>query len=135
MRIRRAARPDWDQIVSLAQECGLNYAGMERDQFLVAEEGGRLGGIVAFKIHAGCRELCALGVAPALRGRGIGRRLVLELVGGVRGDVYLATIIPAFFEPLGFERCAVVPRSMVKDDEWCAGCRRDLCAVMVRRQP
>lgn len=135
MIIRRASRPDWVQIAKLAKECELNYSGMESDKFWVAEEDGRVFGIVALKSHPECRELCALGVDPKRRGLGIGKRLALELIGGVRGDVYLATIIPGFFERLGFVKPPDVPPSMVKDADWCAGCRRDLCTVMVRRQP
>jgi N-acetylglutamate synthase-like GNAT family acetyltransferase len=133
MVVRRALALDWPRIVSLARECGLDYAGMEADEFWVAEEAGRVLGIVALKTHAECRELCALGVDAAWRGRGIGARLVRHLLGGVDGDVYLATVIPEFFERLGFERSVDVPRSLVKDAAWCVGCRRELCVVMVRR--
>jgi N-acetylglutamate synthase-like GNAT family acetyltransferase len=133
MVIRRALPQDWPQIVRVARDCGLDYAGMEADEFWVAEEAGRVLGIVALKTHLECWELCALGVDAAWRGRGIGARLVRHLLGGLHGDVHLATVIPAFFERLGFERSAEVPRSLVKDAAWCAGCRRELCVVMVRR--
>jgi N-acetylglutamate synthase-like GNAT family acetyltransferase len=134
MLIRKAARPDREQVVRLAGECGLDYPGMETDDFWVAEQDGRVRGIVGLKRHAGCLELCALGVDPASRKLGIGRDLVFALLAGVREDVHLATVIPGYFERLGFERTAAFPPAMVKDPDWCAGCRRDLCTVMVRRR-
>jgi amino-acid N-acetyltransferase len=133
MLIRKAARSDCEQIHRLARECDVDYPGMEKDDFLVAERDGRVLGIVGLKRHTGCLELCGLGVAAANRGLGIGGRLVFELLAGVREDVYLATVIPGYFERLGFERAAAIPPAMVKSQDWCAGCRRDLCAVMVRR--
>ena len=133
MLIRKAVRSDWEQILGLARECGLDYPGMERDEFQVAEQDGRVLGIVGLKRHTECVELCALGVDSVNRGRGIGGQLVFELLAAVREDVYLATIIPGYFERLGFKPSAAVPPSMVKDADWCAGCRRDLCTVMVRR--
>jgi N-acetylglutamate synthase-like GNAT family acetyltransferase len=133
MLIRKAAHPDWEQVVRLAGKCGLEYPGMETDDFWVAEQDGRVHGIVGLQRHAGCLELCALGVDPASRKRGVGRDLVFALLAGVREDVHLATVIPGYFERLGFERTAGFPPGMVKDPDWCAGCRRDLCTVMVRR--
>lgn len=134
MLIRKAARRDWDDIVRIARECDVDYAGMEKDDFLVAAEDGRIVGIVGLKRHPDCLELCGLGVDVKNRGRGIGKRLVLKLLAGIGGDVYLGTIIPGFFEGLGFERIDSPPRSMLKDPAWCAGCRPDLCTVMVRRE-
>jgi len=133
MFIREAAPPDYEQLVRLARECDVDYPGMEKDDFLVAEQDCRVLGIVGLKSHPGCLELCALGVDGANRKLGIGRKLVFELLAGVRDDIYLATVIPGYFERLGFERVAAIPPAMVKDPDWCAGCRRDLCTVMVRR--
>jgi len=133
MFVRKAVPQDWDEIFRIARESGLDYPGMEKDDFRVAEENGRVVGIVGLKRHPECLELCALGVDVARQGQGTGRQLVFELLTGVGEDVYLATVIPGYFERLGFERSAVVPPSMVKNPEWCAGCRRELCTVMVRR--
>ena len=133
MLIRKAVSTEWEHVFRIARECDVDYPGMEKDEFLVAERDGLVLGIVGLKRHPGCLELVALGVAAASRGTGIGGKLVLELLSRVREDVYLATVIPGYFERLGFVRPAEAPRPMVKDADWCAGCRRDLCTVMVRR--
>ncbi len=133
MLIRKAAPADWEHVIRIARECGVDYPGLEKDEFLVAERDGQAVGVVGLRRHPGCLELVALGVAAASRGAGIGGKLVSELLGGLREDVYLATVIPGYFERLGFVRPAEVPASMAKDPDWCAGCRRELCTVMVRR--
>ncbi len=136
MRIRRAEPRDFDAIVDLARRLELDHAGMDEDLFWVAEESGEVVGIVALRKHPDCLELGSLGVDPALRERGVGRALVEALTAEAPGDVHLATVIPEYFEALGFVRAPAVPASFIEKRKapWCEGCRRDLCAVMVREK-
>jgi N-acetylglutamate synthase-like GNAT family acetyltransferase len=136
MRVRKAGEEDFLQIIELARSLDLDTPGMEGDRFWVAEEeDGRIVGVVALKKHPDCLELCALGVEAAHRGRGIAKALVEALMAEARGDVHLATIIPGFFEAVGFERTTDVPRTFIdrKRAEWCEGCDRRLCTVMLRK--
>jgi N-acetylglutamate synthase-like GNAT family acetyltransferase len=132
MKIRKAGPEDRARVESFAHTHGMDYAGMERDEFLLAEEAGRLAGIGALKRHVDCLELCSLCVDEAERGTGLGRLLVEELVRTAGGTVHLATIIPGFFEKCGFARTTAVPGGMKKDAAWCEGCDRSLCTVMIR---
>lgn len=110
---------------------------MESDRLWVAEESGEVVGIIALKEHPDCLELCALGVEPRSRGKGIGRALVEALMAEAPGDVHLATVIPGFFESCGFARTPDVPATFPakRKTSWCEGCPRERCAVMVRIQP
>jgi N-acetylglutamate synthase-like GNAT family acetyltransferase len=133
MHIRTARAEDRPAVRSLAESLGLDYPGMERDDFWVAEDDGRIVGICGFMRRSDCRELYALGVAKEARGRGIGADLVRALLAAVPGDIHLATVIPEFFEKTGFVRTLIFPDSMRKDPDWCEGCRAELCTVMVRK--
>jgi N-acetylglutamate synthase-like GNAT family acetyltransferase len=133
MFIRKANRADLPEVIRLAKTCNLDYEGMEADAFLVAEEGGRILGICGLKKHPECLELCALGVGEEWRGSGYGKRLVRAALREEPGEIYLATVIPGFFAPFGFEKAASVPPSMVKKQDWCAGCRPELCTVMMKK--
>ena len=133
MRVRKARKRDFPQIVPLARKHNLDYFGMEADAFWVSEEGGRIRGICALKKHPECWELCALGVDEEWRGRSWGGQLVRAVLRDVPGELYLATVIPDFFARFGFEKADSVPASMVKKAEWCAGCRPELCTVMMRQ--
>ncbi len=135
MRIRKAKDADLPQVLRLARRCDLDYAGMESDSFWVAADGPAVVGIVGLKEHPDCLELCALGVEEKSRGTGLGKQLVSALMKNAPGEVFLATIIPLFFEKLGFRRVAEIPASMVKKSDWCRDCRRDLCTVMVKGRP
>jgi N-acetylglutamate synthase-like GNAT family acetyltransferase len=90
---------------------------------------------VALKKHADCLELCALGVDPAHRGKGTAGALTEALLAEAPGDVYLATVIPGFFEGRGFERAPVAPKAFVEKRKtgWCEGCDARLCTVMVKK--
>lgn len=132
MKIRKAVPGDRARVAAFARKHGMDYPGMERDEFLLAEDGGRLGGIVALRKHADCLELCSLCVDEAERRTGLGRLLVEELVRTAGGTVHLATIIPGFFEKCGFARATDVPGGMKKGAAWCEGCDKSLCTVMIR---
>jgi N-acetylglutamate synthase-like GNAT family acetyltransferase len=133
MHIRKARKPDFPEVLELARRYGLDYHDMEADHFWVAEENGQIKGICGLKIHSDCQELCSLGVEANDRGRGLASKLVRALLRSVRGQIYLATIIPEFFERLGFETIDRFPTSMIKKSEWCEGCQPEKCQIMVRR--
>lgn len=137
MRIRRAEQRHEDDVFNLARRLELDHDGMDEDIFWVAEESERIVGIVALREHPDCLELCSLGVDPAFRKRGVGRALVEALMAEASGDVHLATIIPEYFQALGFSRTPFVPSAFVekRNTPWCDDCRPDLCAVMVRKKP
>jgi N-acetylglutamate synthase-like GNAT family acetyltransferase len=135
MRVRKALPQDIPQAASLAGSLGLDYPGMENDKLWVAEEEGRIVGAVALKKQPDCLELCALGVCPAHRGRGIAKALVEALIAEAPGDVHLATVVPGFFERCGFERACLIPATFPekRTTAWCEGCDRRLCTVMIRK--
>jgi len=137
MRVRKAGGADISRIVELARSLDLDYPGMPEDQLWAAEDenDGRLVGIVALKKHADCLELCALGVAPSERRKGIAKGLVEAVMAEAPGPVHVATILPGFFEALGFERTADTPRTFVekRKTDWCDGCERRLCTVLLRK--
>lgn len=134
MNIRRARREDFSAVRKLAAALGLDYAGMEKAPFWLAEEGERVIGIVSLLAHPDCRELVSLGVDPEVRKAGLGGRLIETVMDAAGEDVYLATVIPEYFERHGFVRTLTMPPGMAKDPAWCEGCPKDRCTVMVRKK-
>lgn len=131
MRIRKARTSDFPQILALARKLNLDYSDMAADDFWVAAEGEQVFGICGLKKHSDCAELCSLGVEESRRGRGLGRRLVEAVLRAGQPEIYLATVIPGYFAGFGFREADSVPASMIKKADWCEGCRRELCRVMV----
>ncbi len=137
MRVRKALPPDIPAALELAQKLGLDYPDLGTDALWVAEDGGRIIGLVALKTHPDCLELCALGVEPDRRGRGVARALVEAVAAEAPGDVHLATIIPGFFESCGFVRARDIPPTFPgrRETFWCEGCPQERCTIMLRRKP
>jgi len=137
MRVRKALPEDIPSAVDLARRLELDYPGLEADPLWVAEENGRVVGLVALKSHPDCRELCGLGVEPEHRGKGTAKALVEALMAEAQGAVHLATVIPGFFEARGFRAVVDVPATFParRATSWCDGCRRDQCVVMSKAGP
>jgi N-acetylglutamate synthase-like GNAT family acetyltransferase len=136
MRVRQALPGDLRPAIELAQRLGLDSPGMGADPLWVAEDEGAIVGLVGLKKHRDLLELHALGVDPVHRGKGTGKALVGALVAETPADIHLATIIPEFFETLGFVRVGAIPRSFwnKRKTAWCAGCDVRRCTVMVRKR-
>jgi N-acetylglutamate synthase-like GNAT family acetyltransferase len=137
MRVRKALPEDIPAAVALARRLELDYPEMAADPLWVAVEDGHVVGLVALRSHADCRELCALGVDPRLRGRGTAKALVEALMAEAPGAVHLTTVIPGFFETCGFRVAADVPATFParRGTAWCDGCARERCTVMLREKP
>jgi N-acetylglutamate synthase-like GNAT family acetyltransferase len=132
MLLRNACPEDFPAIRDLAGRLNLAYEGMERDLFWVAEDETRIIGHVGLKRHSDSDELVGLGVDPDRRSAGLGGRLIEALWAETSGDVYLATVIPGFFERYGFRPTVAGPAGMAKDPAWCEGCPRERCTIMIR---
>jgi len=133
MIVRKASKEDMPYVVRIAWRLALDYPGMENDTFFVAEERGKIVGILGLKDFGEFLEMLAVGVLEEYREMGVGRKLVEEALKSVKGrPVYLLTTIPRFYEPLGFEKAAKIPEALKKDPAWCAGCDKNRCTAMVR---
>jgi len=100
-------------------------------EFTVAEENGKLLGCGALKFYnqelAEMRSLC---VDEQLKSKGVGRKLTEALLDeaeryGLK-TVFALTVVPAFFEKLGFQK-APRERFPVKVYEDCLGCPKYSC--------
>jgi amino-acid N-acetyltransferase len=100
-------------------------------EFMVAEDEGRVVGCGALKIYsqelAEIRSLC---VDETLKSHGIGRELVEDLINEAEAiglkTVFALTVVPTFFEKLGFYQS---PRERFPAKVWhdCLRCERYSC--------
>ena len=106
-------------IVRYIKEFMLDDEGLEREQFIIARINNTLVGFGRLRQHPDCVELCTLGVLTEYRGKGIGKKLVEELIKRTSSKLYLVCIIPGFFQKLDFEIVKEVPPSIVRKYEIC----------------
>jgi N-acetylglutamate synthase-like GNAT family acetyltransferase len=108
--IRPARQEDQETIVSFIGQAKLNPRNLHWQNFLVAEEDGRVVGIRQVKVYAdGTREAASGFVLPEYRRQGISARLMNELLARETGPVY--TMVnqkrAPYYEQFGFRRVDV----------------------------
>ncbi|MCK9374733.1 MAG: N-acetyltransferase [Syntrophobacterales bacterium] len=119
-------------LVEYSQDGGLlprtlaDLYGQLRDYYVYREDAGPIQGIAALHIcWAGLGEIRSVAVTPALRGRGIGSRLVKTCLAEARvmglSEIFLLTLRPEFFQHFGFK---VVSREDLLPIVWadCVNC-------------
>lgn len=111
--IRAATVRDRDAVHALLRGEALPLDGLPEDlaHFLVAEQDGALVGVIGLEPYGEAGLLRSAAVAPAVRGTGLGARLVTALVGaaraaGIRELTLLTTTAEGWFPRFGFERIA-----------------------------
>jgi len=97
----------------------LDNRDLDASQFTIATYRNTLLGFGRIREHAGCSELCSLGVIEPERNKGIGRALVAALIPRATQPLYLACIIPHYFEPFGFSICTEYPEAMADKLRYC----------------
>ena len=116
--LRQARMGDVEPIFALVMQFSRRGVMLQRSRaelyeslrdFIVADHNGRLVGCVALTIEwDNLAEVKSLAVSPRHQRRGIGRRLVKACLVESRrlgiGKVFALTMVPSFFEGLGFER-------------------------------
>jgi len=104
----RPARPEDQQtIVSYIRQAKINPRNLRWENFLVAEEDGKIVGIRQVKVHSGgTREVGSGFVLPEYRRQGISARLMNEILSRETGTLYLMCRDrrASYYEPFGFRR-------------------------------
>ena len=108
--IRHAREEDQEIIVSFIRQAKLNPRNLKWQNFLVAEDNGKVVGIRQVKIYEqGTREIASGFVLPEYRRQGISARLMKALLERETGPLY--TMVnekrAPYYEPFGFRRVDV----------------------------
>ena len=110
IEIRPAREADHETIVSFIRQAKLNPRNLKWQNFLVAEDNGKVVGIRQVKIYEqGTREIASGFVLPEYRRQGISARLMKALLERETGPLY--TMVnekrAPYYEPFGFRRVDV----------------------------
>ena len=111
--VRQATEADFPFIRDTVQRLRLDGEDLRPEQFIVAHRGGRIVAFGRIKPYRRTYELGCVAVVEDERNRGLGRRMVEELVRRFpQRRVYVTTDIPEYFERLGFVRTSALPREL-----------------------
>jgi amino-acid N-acetyltransferase len=107
----RPARPeDQETIVSYVRQAKINPRNLHWENFLVAEENGKLIGMRQVKVHKqGTREVGSGFVLPEYRRQGISAHLMNEILSREQGVLYLMCRDQRapYYEQFGFQQVGV----------------------------
>jgi len=132
MTIRGAQKKDFDAIRTIIMELDLAYPSQSLDSFLVLEDKDRIIGIANLEEFDGFYFLSSVGVVEGFQRRGLASSFIRDLLKGLKKDVYLYTVIPGFFERLGFTAVARRSDLPLKMTFSCKECTPDTCVTMVK---
>lgn len=143
LSVRTATRADLDQVLALIRGAGLVVTGVAEhiDGFVVADDRGTIVGSAGLEVYDGVGLLRSVAVAPALRGQGLGARLVRAALGaarqrGIRSVTLLTETAGPFFSRLGFHESArerVVPRVLASSEFASPSCATAMVMSMTLR--
>jgi N-acetylglutamate synthase-like GNAT family acetyltransferase len=119
MTIEQARESDFEEIKSYIAAFELDNRDLQYHQFLVAKENGRLVGFGRIRKHKGCDEFCSLGVLEEKRFNGIAKELILARIKIATQPIYLVSIMPEYFEKLGFKIVKDYPEEMADKLHYC----------------
>lgn len=100
---------EFEQIKNYIEEFELDNRNLKPTQFIVAISNKSVVGFGRLLQHTDCMELCSLGVVPMHRNKGIGKKIVAELINQTSLPIYLVSIIPDFFQLFGFKKTKNYP--------------------------
>ena len=127
--VRPARASDAAQVVALEQAAGVEVA-FDPAEFHVAESDGRVVACARLRrFPDGTLEIASVAVDSALRGQGVGARLVQRTLEDADGPVHALALAPGFFLRLGFRAVPDVPAALrEKLETTCADSRPALLA-------
>jgi len=117
---KKAKADDMPFILDILNSVSGNIENISARQFLVAEDGNKIVGCVRIQNIKGYLKLASLVVLPNYRKRGIGRKLISEIINGnSKRPVYLFCNVKnkGFYEKFGFKKIEFenIPEVLKKD--------------------
>jgi N-acetylglutamate synthase-like GNAT family acetyltransferase len=110
---------DFTLVKNLIAEFCLDDNDLKPEQFLVAKLEGEIIGFGRLRTYSNSGELCSLGVIEKCRLQGVGSNLSKALIKKSTSDLFTVTIIPGFFEKLGFQTVEEFPSEIKTKLNYC----------------
>ncbi len=132
-----ATAADMPAIAECLRRFKLDDEDLVAGQFLLLRQRGEMVAFGRIKPYGGVYELCSVGVLEDARGRGLGARMVRELIRRFPSDeVYITTDIPEYFERFGFRRIEDGPEPIFRKlRDVCGRLRSGAVAMLGARTP
>lgn len=103
--LRRAVESDIEIIRPYVEHLNLDIFDMDYQKFYIYEHEGLIAGFGRYKNMGDYYELATIGVLEPFRRKGIGKKIVNQLLNTIPAkEIWLTTIIPEYFQKFGFKK-------------------------------
>ena len=116
---REPTEAELEVVKKYVHEYWLDDEGVDKKQFKILLYEGKLAAFGRIKEHKDSIELCTVGVVEKYRGKRLGEELVKRFLSEIKQEVYLVTVIPSFFNRLGFKEAKKYPASIREKCDRC----------------
>lgn len=110
---------DFELVKKYIADFELDDRQLKQEEFLTLHENGILIGFGRVREFPDFSEMCSLGIIPDHRNSGSGKTLFKALIKKAKKTMYLACIIPSYFEEFGFTICSSYPKEMQEKLNYC----------------
>ena len=119
IQISSASEKNLPIIERLAKSFDLDWEGVSCEQFIVAKKERNIIGFGRLRVYPECTEVATVGVIHPERNKGVGTSMVKELIRIGPKEIFVACVIPRFFERLGFQTVKQYPSVLQKKVDFC----------------
>lgn len=117
--IKQCDPEEFELVKKLIHEFELDDRQLKQEEFLTLLKDKQLIGFGRVREYDGYSEMCSTGVIPEARNKGYGSKLLKALEEKATQPVYVVSVIPSFFEKLGFEICNNYPPAIKEKLNYC----------------
>lgn len=100
-------------------EYELDDRQLKQSEFVTLSDHTGLLGFGRLREYEGFTEFCSLGILAGKRSKGFGKLLCEVLIEKAPTTIYIVCVIPAYFEPMGFEICSEYPKEILDKLNYC----------------
>ena len=133
LNIRKSKPEDYNHIYILLNELDLGYESQKYENFYVGEVDSTIVAILELDLYPEYSFLSNVGVTKSMQSNSFASQLINEILNNTNNNIYLYTVIPGFFEKLGFIKCNFNGGLPSRDLYDCHECCIEKCACMVRK--
>jgi N-acetylglutamate synthase-like GNAT family acetyltransferase len=119
IELRQPTSSEFSYLENYIRIYELDNRALNVAQFVAAFEQNKLLGFGRLRKHNDCVELCSLGVVAPYRRKGIGKRIVNELLKQTSESVYLVCVIPEYFFSFDFVVVDTYPNVLQDKLDFC----------------
>lgn len=119
VNVSQCQETDFAEVEKLIELLQLDNNDLNYNQFLVAKYQDKIIGFGRLRNYSSSNELCSLGVVEPHRFKGVGTELAKSLIKRSNKPLFVVTIIPSFFNRLGFIETSTFPVEIGQKISYC----------------